>query len=209
MAENISQKTYWDCIYATKAPDAVSWRQQKPGVSLALIDRLGLPLNAAIIDVGGGASTLVDHLRLAGFADIAVLDISEYALLHAKARLGDKDAARVEWIVADVTRWRPHRRFDLWHDRAVLHFLTAPADQDAYAKALAASLKPGGSAVVGGFAPGGPNRCSGLDVVHHDAESLGALLGPSFKMVEIMDEIHRTPQGVAQPFRFHVLQYEE
>jgi SAM-dependent methyltransferase len=133
-----------------------------------------------------------------------VIDISAVALAHAKARIGDEAAGKVEWIVADVTDWVPSRRFDLWHDRAVLHFLTTPAGQAAYAAALRAALRPGGAAIIGGFGPGGPERCSGLPVFRHDAASLSMLLGPQFKLIDVKDDVHLTPQDLRQPFRFHV-----
>jgi SAM-dependent methyltransferase len=199
-----SRKDHWDRVYTDKTPESVSWSQANPAMSLALIKWAGVSPREAVLDVGGGSSALVDRLLESGFAELTVMDISAVALAHAKARIGENSARKVEWIVADVTDWAPSRRFDLWHDRAVLHFLTTPADKAAYAATLRAALKPGGAAIIGGFAPGGPERCSGLPVVRHDAASLSALLGPQFSLIDVRDEVHLTPQGLRQPFRFHV-----
>lgn len=205
MTETIEDErhAHWQSVYGTKAPADVSWFQERPDVSLALIEAAGLPEDAAILDVGGGASTLVDHLLASGHSSLAVLDISEEALLHAQTRLGT-DADRVQWIAADVTRWRPKAPMDLWHDRAVLHFLTARVDQQAYAETLRAALKPCGWAIIAGFAPGGPLKCSGLEIVQHDAESLTELLGYEFELIETRDEVHHTPWGAEQAFRYHL-----
>jgi SAM-dependent methyltransferase len=198
-----SVREHWQNVYAAKTPEEVSWHQQTPRLSLELIARASGGSEASVIDIGGGASTLVDHLLKAGYRDITVLDIADAALDHARARLG-ADAARVNWIVADITARKPSRRFDIWHDRAALHFLTAPAAQHAYAEALRTALKPGGAAIIGGFAPGGRTKCSGLDVVQHDAESLSALLGEEFALIDAVDDLHMTPSGAEQPFRFHL-----
>lgn len=197
------RQAHWQTVYVTKSPGEVSWFQERPAVSLALIEATGLPATAAILDVGGGASTLVDHLLASGHTSLSVLDISAEALEHSRIRLGPL-AKRVTWIAADVTRWRPDEQVDLWHDRAVLHFLTAAADQQAYFETLRAALRPRGWAIVAGFAPGGPTRCSGLEIVQHDAESLAELLGPGFGLVEARDEVHRTPWGADQAFRYHL-----
>lgn len=202
-ATESERRTHWEMVYSTKQPGEVSWYQPEPELSLKLIRRTLVPRDAAIVDVGGGASTLVDHLVRDGFTDINVVDIAPSALEHAKRRLG-ADAGRVTWIAADVTSWRPARTVDLWHDRAVLHFLTSESDQRAYADVLRATLRPGGWAIIGGFAPHGPLKCSGLDVVRHDAESLTALLGEAFALVETHGEIHLTPQGREQAFRYHL-----
>lgn len=194
---------HWQSVYGTKAPGNVSWFQERPEVSLALIEATGLPKDAAILDVGGGASTLVDHLLASGHWSLAVLDISEAALEHARARLGN-DADLVQWVASDVTRWRPTAPVDLWHDRAVLHFLTARADQEAYFDSLRAALKPGGWAIIAGFAPGGPLKCSGLEIVQHDAESLAGLLDYEFRLIDTRDEVHRTPWGAEQAFLYHL-----
>jgi SAM-dependent methyltransferase len=202
MADGV-QRAHWEGVYGSKSPDEVSWHQGRPDVSLALIEAAGPDKDARILDVGGGASTLVDHLLAAGHTSLAVLDISGAALAHARARIG-ADAERVEWVAADITRWQPREPVELWHDRAVLHFLTASADQHAYADVLRATVKPCGWVIVAGFAPGGPLKCSGLEIVQHDAGSLGALLGEEFRLIEIRDETHQTPWGSDQAFRYHL-----
>jgi SAM-dependent methyltransferase len=197
------RRTHWQGVYGAKAPGEVSWFQDRPHVSLELVEATGLSADASMLDVGAGASTLVDHLLAAGHSSLAVLDISEAALRHAQARLGT-EAARVQWIAADVTRWRPEVPVDLWHDRAVLHFLTTRAHQQAYADTLRAALKPCGWAIIAGFAPGGPLKCSGLEIVQYDAESLAELLGYEFELIEMRDEVHHTPWGAEQAFRYHL-----
>lgn len=198
---------HWDNVYANKRADEVSWFQPRPELSLKLIHRTGAARDAAIIDVGGGASALVDTLLEDGFSDLSVLDISAAGLEQAKRRLG-AGADRIDWIVADITRWRPQRgrRYGVWHDRAVLHFLTDTSSQRAYGDAVRAATQPGVWVIIGGFAPGGPMKCSGLDIVQHDAESLWALLGSDFALLETHGEIHLTPAGGEQRFRYHVFQ---
>lgn len=205
MATNgeVERRAHWEGVYGTKAPTEVSWFQARPDISLELIRSTGIPLNGTIVDVGGGASTLVDHLLHEGRSSILVLDISATALARAQKRLGSK-AQHVGWIAGDVTQWRPDAQVDLWHDRAVLHFLTETSDQNAYADTLRTVLKPGGCAIIAGFAPGGPLKCSGLDIVQHDAQSLQHLLGDDFHLVRIRNEVHRAPWGSEQAFRYHV-----
>lgn len=205
MSPSDTRRAHWNAVYAEKRADEVSWHQQRPELSLKLIHRTGVSHSQALIDIGGGASTLVDHLLAEGFTNLAVLDFAEVGLAHARARLGES-AGKVEWIVADVTQWRPPHSFALWHDRAVLHFLRAPEEQAAYADTLRAALPSGGWAIIGGFAPGGPARCSGLEIVQHDAESLSTLLGADFALLETHGEIHITPQGREQAFRRHIFQ---
>lgn len=202
-ATDLDRRTHWEDVYASKHPSEVSWFQPEPEVSLKLIQRTRISHDGAIIDIGGGASTLTDHLLRADFNDLAVLDIAGSALDHGKRRLGP-DADRVDWIISDITTWRPTRAFDLWHDRAVLHFLTGPDEQRAYAEVLTAAVRPGGWAIIGGFAPDGPAQCSGLNVAHHDATSLGALFGDAFALLETHGEVHITPQGRDQKFRYHL-----
>jgi 2-polyprenyl-3-methyl-5-hydroxy-6-metoxy-1,4-benzoquinol methylase len=204
MQDPQASRAHWEAVYANKRPHELSWFQPSLDVSLKLIRRTGIARNASILDVGAGSATLVDHLLDNGFTNVAVLDIARSGLEHAKARLAAK-TTQVEWIVADVTDWRPPRLFDLWHDRAVFHFLTDPADQRSYARTLAAALKPNGWAIIAGFAPGGPQRCTGLDVVRHDAESLHDVFGSAFKVMEAHGETHVTPTGAEQAFRYHIL----
>lgn len=195
-----ARPAYWDKVYTTKADDSVSWFEQSPTVSLELIEAAGIGLGS-IIDIGGGTSRLVDALIARGYANVAVLDLSAQALEIAKARLGPRGEA-VEWIVADVTQWQPGRRFDLWHDRAAFHFLTSPGAQAAYALTLDSALNPGGVAIIGTFALDGPEKCSGLPVVRHDAASIGKLLGPGFTLVDERRRDHVTPGGSVQKFQF-------
>ncbi len=192
---------HWETLYRSKAPTAVSWYQELPALSLALIERAGIDRTARIIDVGGGASTLIDRLLEKGFATVSVLDIAPAALAAAKTRLGER-ARQVEWIVADVTAWRPPRPYDLWHDRAVFHFLVGEADRRKYVATLQAALAPGGHAVIATFALDGPERCSGLPVVRYSADSLAGELGADFHLIESVPETHVTPAGVEQRFMY-------
>lgn len=194
--------THWQTVWTTKPADEVSWYQDDPAPSLAMIAAAGLRKDAAIIDVGGGASTLVDRLLERGYVHVAVLDIAEAALRQAAERLGPMgdDAT---WIEADVLDWRPvPGLFDLWHDRAVLHFLTEPADQARYVEVMKAALGPGATVVLAAFAPDGPEKCSGLPVRRHDSASLAALLGPEFRLVEDARQEHVTPGGNVQKFQW-------
>ncbi|WP_374442963.1 class I SAM-dependent methyltransferase [Stella sp.] len=195
----MDRESHWQGVYGSKAETAVSWYEAQPRQSLDLIRRAAPDGAAGVIDVGGGASTLVDHLLAAGYRDLTVLDISDHALARAKARLGAA-ASRVAWIVTDVTRWQPARTWDVWHDRAVFHFLTAPDDQDAYLAALRAALAPGAFVILATFAPDGPERCSGLPVQRYDAAMLAHRLGPGFALVAAEAATHTTPWGVEQRF---------
>lgn len=195
------RRAHWDGVYATKAVDQVSWYQPRPGTSLDLIARTGLGAGASVIDVGGGASLLVDALLDAGYPRVTVLDIAEAALGRARARLGQR-AARVEWVAADVTAFRPERRFDIWHDRALFHFLVDERDRLAYREALGAALRAGGQAIIGTFAPDGPEQCSGLPVARYDAAGLASALGPGYRLLDVLAEDHVTPAGKVQRFQF-------
>ncbi len=192
---------HWDAAYASKAPEEVSWFQQRPDASLGLLARAGFGQEASIVDVGGGASRLVDALLEAGHRRLAVLDLSAVALGKARARLGER-AALVTWVVGDVTAWRPPAAFDLWHDRAVFHFLVEAEDRRRYVEVMKAALRPGGQAVLGTFASDGPERCSGLPVARWEPASLAAELGPSFRLLEALHEEHLTPGGKVQRFQF-------
>ena len=198
---------HWQTVYETKSPTDVSWYQPTPQHSLALIQSTGLPPSAALIDVGGGASTLVDHLLAAGFSDITVLDVAPAALAAAKVRLGTAGAP-VQMIAADVTAWQPPRRYDLWHDRAVFHFLVDMALREQYLNVLRAALAPGGLLVMATFGPEGPTRCSGLDVQRYSAAELSAVLGPAFRVVTSAIEEHTTPSGNLQQFMYGLWQTE-
>jgi SAM-dependent methyltransferase len=196
----VDAKTHWEKVYATKAPDAVSWYRQHLETSLALIEH-ALPVrSASIIDVGGGESTLVDDLLFRGYTNITVLDISQAAIDVTKGRLRSA-ADQVHWIVGDITEIDLERRvYDLWHDRAVFHFLTAPDQRAAYVRQVARSVRPDGHVIVSAFGPEGPSKCSGLEVMRYDAESLHREFGVRFRLVESSTELHRTPFETTQQF---------
>jgi SAM-dependent methyltransferase len=196
------RREHWEEVYRTRSAEGVSWYQPRPDISLELARKYVPDMDAAILDVGGGASTFADHLLAIGYTDLSVLDISQAALEQVEKRLGAR--AGVRFIVADITAWTPDRRYDFWHDRAVLHFLIEAKDQAAYAGTLRKALKPGAIAVIAGFAPGGPEKCSGLPIVQHDRASLAALLGAEFTLLDTRDESHRTPWNTEQSFRYHV-----
>lgn len=194
------RQDHWQGVYTSKGENEVSWFEENPAFSLDLLDAAGLATEHAVVDIGGGASRLVDALVARGQDWVSVLDLSKAALDIARARLPAD--ARVDWIAGDVTQWVPQRHYDAWHDRAALHFLTAPEDQARYAGVINTALNPGGFAVIGTFAPDGPEKCSGLPVVRHDAESLAALLGSGFALVEHRRHEHVTPWGSVQKFQF-------
>ena len=195
--------SHWQNVYREKTENQVSWFQETPAISLELFEVVHPKFDWAIIDIGGGASRLVDVLASEGYRDLTVLDVSENAIAMAKARMGEP-AAMVKWIVADVTQWEPTRRYDLWHDRAAFHFLTETADRTAYVERLTSALLPGGHAIIGTFAMDGPERCSGLPVVRYDAALLSAALGNAFALVETRRHDHRTPMGGVQHFQFSI-----
>lgn len=191
---------HWEHVYATKDTGQVSWFEETPALSLELIAD-AYDGKGGVIDIGGGASRLAGALVAAGYTPVAVLDLSASALAVAQATLGDESKS-VEWIVADVTQWRPARRYDVWHDRAAFHFLTKPAQQQAYVRAMRLALNADGIAVIGTFAPDGPERCSGLPVARHDAGSIAAILGADFTLVGERRHDHVTPGGSVQKFQF-------
>ncbi len=190
---------HWDAAYGQRGDTDVSWFEAEPTQSLGMLDRLGIGSAAAVVDVGAGASRLVDALVTRGFADLTALDVSDEGLGLARARLGP-DADRVRWVVADVLTWEPGRRFDVWHDRAVFHFLTDAADRARYVELLGASLVPGGFAVLATFAEDGPVQCSGLDVCRYSPAELASALGDVFEVVTSHRHEHVTPWGSTQSF---------
>jgi len=200
------RQAHWEGVYTKKGENEVSWFQENPAPSLELIAQVGATPASAIIDIGGGASRLVDNLVERGFEDVTVLDLSEAALEAAKARLGDR-AAQVHWIVADATVWKPLRAYDIWHDRAAFHFLTEDRDRAAYVARLERALKVGGYAIIATFALDGPERCSGLPVVRYDPVSLGQTLGRAFQLVDTRQHAHATPWGTEQSFQFSVFRH--
>jgi len=195
-------KSHWDKVYTTKAPDAVSWYREHLETSLALIERAADARSPSIIDVGGGEYTLVDDLLLRGYTNITILDISQAAIDVTKSRLG-LAAEQVHWLVADITKVELEpRAYDVWHDRAVFHFLTAPEQRTAYVRQVARSVKPGGHVIVSAFGPEGPTKCSGLEVMRYDADSLHREFGTRFRLVESSTESHHTPSETTQQFLY-------
>jgi hypothetical protein len=190
---------HWDAVYGRSDESTVSWFEPEPAMSLELLDLVGADADDAVIDVGAGASLLVDALLARRFTDVTLLDVSEVGLAQARRRLGEA-ARRVQWLVSDLVSWRPARRYRIWHDRAVFHFLTEPADQARYRELLDAALVPGAGAVVGTFAADGPDQCSGLPTARYSPETLAAALGSSIEPLASRREIHRTPWGAIQPF---------
>jgi SAM-dependent methyltransferase len=196
-----NKKTHWENVYQQKSPLEVSWFQKEPTLSLALIHNSQIASDEPIIDVGCGASVLVDYLYREGFTKLAGLDISKNALASAKRRLGDS-ASKIEWFEADITEFDAPHAFSFWHDRAVFHFLTEQADRKKYVSVLNQALKPGGHLIIAAFAIGGPEKCSGLNAVQYDSKRLMAELGGNFELVEERNEIHLTPSNQEQKFTY-------
>lgn len=191
---------HWENVYKTKQSDAVSWFQEHATQSLNIIRSTGESIDANLIDVGGGASTLVDDLLNSGFKNVTVLDLSASALSVARDRLGAA-ARSVTWIAGDIRSVvLPEQKYDVWHDRAVFHFLTDPVDRTAYIQQVMKSVRPGGHVIVATFAPDGPEQCSGLPVVRYSPGELHQEFGPRFELVEHMSEEHKTPWGSVQHF---------
>lgn len=195
----VSDSPHWNERYRSTGVDAVSWYEEDPITSMELLQSLGVGPDASVIDIGGGASTLVDHLLMAGYGDVAVLDLSSVALAAARARLGD--AEHVTWIEADLLDWQPQRTWDVWHDRAMLHFLVEDHARADYCALLRRTVRPGGAFVIGTFAEDGPTKCSGLPVRRYSADDLAALLG-DVEIIEERRQIHEAPGAVAQPFNW-------
>ncbi|KRR25631.1 SAM-dependent methyltransferase [Bradyrhizobium lablabi] len=209
--EATSRKAHWDNVYTTKGENEVSWFQQSAAPSLDLIVQAGATDESAIIDIGGGASRLVDSLVEQGFEDVTVLDLSAAALTVARGRLESHlgaGADKVRWIVADVTTWKPARVYDIWHDRAAFHFLTDASDREAYIARLGDGLRIGGHAIIATFAPDGPEKCSGLPVARYDGESLGRTLGAAYQLLHTERHEHATPWGARQAFQFSIFRRE-
>jgi SAM-dependent methyltransferase len=200
----MSSRQYWENIHRTRAPEETSWYQPRPELSLELIAAAGTDKHDAILDVGGGASRLVDCLLEAGYTRPAVLDISPAALTQARQRQGVR-AREVEWFETDVTGFAPPHRFQLWHDRALFHFLIGAVERQRYVAALKRTLAPGGRVILATFAATGPEQCSGLPVARYDAAALIAALGGGWRLLEQRDQLHTTPRGVAQRFSYFLL----
>lgn len=202
---DLDRQSHWQKVYLDKSEQEVSWTQVSPEPSLGLIERFAPSRQASIVDIGGGASRLVDALCERGYRAVTVLDLSEAALASARQRLGPP-GAHVRWVVADVTIWEgPQGAFDLWHDRAAFHFLIEERDRRAYLRRLVGSVKAGGHAIIATFAPDGPEKCSGLPVQRYDPASLSAVIGDAFELIDHQPHRHVTPWGAVQSFQFSVL----
>lgn len=199
------KKAHWDSIYGRSAAHEVSWYEAQPEKSIELIHASGLRLDDPIIDVGGGASCLIETLLQQGYRDLTVLDISSEVLARLGGRLGQR-AGDVTLLQEDVTTFRPRRRYRLWHDRAVFHFLIQPDDRRGYVNALRSALQADGHLIIATFGPEGPQRCSGLPVARYDARTLANELGQDFRLVESSLHTHRTPTGAPQQFLYCRLQ---
>lgn len=200
-------KTHWEAVYRAKAPEQVSWFRPQLELPLELIGRAALGPATAILDIGGGASTLAKDLLCRGYVDVSVLDISEAALTAARQQLAEQ-ASRVRWICADVLEAAlPARRYHICHDRAVFHFLQSPAERALYRHQVVRSLRPGGHLILAAFGPEGPEHCSGLPVLRYDAAALLAQFGPEFMQRETHTEMHTTPSGASQQFVYTCLQF--
>lgn len=204
MTSDETRVKHWQTVYSTKGDAEVSWYEASPDLSIGLLERTGLGTEAAVIDVGGGASRFVDELVARQQANVTVLDISGEALARARQRLGRR-GAHVRWIESDVTTWQPSAPVDIWHDRAAFHFMTAPEDRAAYVETLGKALKPGGFAIIGTFALDGPERCSGLPVSRYSPETLAGALGDGFAPFHSEYYAHTTPWGSVQKFQFSIL----
>jgi SAM-dependent methyltransferase len=201
-----TRQSHWDGVYTLKSETAVSWFQATPAVSLNIIQEEHLPPDAAIMDVGGGASLLVDSLLGEGFNNLSVLDVSARALEMTRARLGGQGKS-VQLICADITTWQPASSYRLWHDRAVFHFLTEDQDRQAYIEALRQAVVPGGRVIIASFALDGPEKCSGLPVCRYSHASLAAAMGEGFSLMGGVMEDHATPSGKIQKFQYTILTY--
>jgi ubiquinone/menaquinone biosynthesis C-methylase UbiE len=199
----MNRKSHWESIYATQATPALSWYQPHPQRSLDLIERTGLPKNAKILDVGGGDSLLVDELVSRGYNDITVLDLSSAALDRARGRMGGAATGRVTWLEGDILQTAlPGEEFDIWHDRAVFHFMTTREERGSYIESVQRAVRRGGHVIVATFAEDGPTRCSGLPVERYSAAELHDTFGSAFQLLGSEREVHRTPNGLEQSFTY-------
>lgn len=200
-----TKQSHWDKVYSTKKLEESSWYQPRPSVSLGFIQQLSVAKDAAIIDVGGGDSLLVDHLLDLGYQNITVLDLSPKALARTQNRLGER-AKAVKWILADAAKFEPTEQYDFWHDRAAFHFLTTAADIQHYAQTAAQAIKPGGFLVIGTFSEQGPKKCSALEIRQYSAQSLSEVFAPHFRTIKCSTLDHYTPTQAVQNFTFCVFQ---
>ena len=197
----MERQAHWNTVFTTKADNQVSWFEPRPDASLELIEGARLRPEARILDVGGGTSRLIDHLLDAGYRDLTLLDVSDAALQRVRTRLGAR-GDRVRFICADIAQWEPDAVFDLWHDRAALHFLTAESERQHYASAVRRAVRAGGVVVLGTFAVSGPERCSGLPVQRYDAAAMQQMLGDEFRLEAAFESDHMTPSRTVQRFQF-------
>lgn len=206
MDTNGAKQSHWDQVYSTKALEQSSWYQPKPSISLDFVQQFSIAKDAAIIDVGGGDSLLIDHLLDLGYQNISVLDISSKALERAQNRLGER-AQSVKWICADAAQFEPTEQYDFWHDRAAFHFLNTTADIQHYAQTAAQAIKPSGFLVIGTFSEQGPKKCSGLEIKQYSEQSLVQVFGNPFKKIHCQQVDHLTPTQAIQQFTFCVFQH--
>jgi ubiquinone/menaquinone biosynthesis C-methylase UbiE len=205
----MNRKSHWESIYSTKPSSALSWYQRHAQRSLDLISRTRVPKDGKILDVGGGDSLLVDELIARGYNDVTVLDLSRAALDRARKRLGEAATGRVTWLEGDVLETEmPGEEFDIWHDRAVFHFLTTHAERNAYIESVQRAVRPGGYVIVATFAEDGPTQCSGLPVERYSAAELHSTFGSAFQLLGSEREVHHTPAGVEQSFTYCWCRYE-
>lgn len=197
----MNDKIHWNAVYSRKAEAQLSWHQSDPSTSLEFMEEAGLTAATSVIDIGAGTSRVVDALISRGLTDLTVLDLSEAALDATRSRLGP-DGNTVTWIASDITLWRPVRTYDVWHDRAVFHFLVEPEDQSAYIECLSSGLATGGHAIIATFAPDGPQTCSGLPVARYSPESLAVALREGFALIDQRFHSHTTPWGQPQSFQY-------
>ncbi len=198
----MSSKAHWEKVYREKSPFEVSWYQKASSISFKMMEKSGLEDQPAIIDVGGGASVLVDRLLQEGLNNLTVLDISSTGMEYAKVRLGDR-ATLVNWIESDITEFESPKQYDIWHDRAVFHFLTDAEMREKYLGVMRRSLNGDGTVIIAAFAIGGPTKCSGLDIVQYDAEKLQKVMGSEFVLMEQRNERHITPAEKLQDFGYY------
>ena len=204
--EEFDPKRHWENVYQSKKPGEVSWYQEDPAVSRDLIALTGVNREQKIIDVGGGASVLADALLEKEFCDITVLDISAQAIGHAQERMKGR-AQNIVWIEADITTFEPTRQYDLWHDRAVFHFLTNPLDRKKYIEVMKKAVKPNGHIIIAAFSPEGPSKCSGLNIERYNPEKLSGELGKSLHLIKSVNETHVTPWQTEQKFVYCYFKY--
>lgn len=197
----MSDTDHWNAVYSKKTEAELSWHQDNPSVALDLMKMIDLTVRSSVIDVGAGTSRLMDKLLDLGISDLSALDLSESALAAARVRLSERETS-VKWIVEDITRWEPSRTYDIWHDRAVFHFLVTAKDRDAYIQRLSRSLIPGGHAIIATFALDGPEKCSGLPVARYSPITLAKTLGSGFSLVGHKAYLHHTPWGSRQSFQY-------